>query len=122
MTERKRREMKDRKHKIGGHQVGSSSRPRYSGNPPQPFKPGHQHQHHHQRENQRQQYQRQFPHQQQQYRQNNQQGGNQYQRQSNQAACLPTQQPTRTIKQRQLKEEVMHVSIVGNKVIGRIIA
>jgi hypothetical protein len=68
MTERKRREMEDRKRKIGGSQVGNSSRPRYSGNPPQPFKQGHQHQHQHQRQNQQQQY-----------RQNNQQGGNQYQ-------------------------------------------
>jgi hypothetical protein len=34
MTERKHREMEDRKCKIGGSQVGSSSRPRYSGNPP----------------------------------------------------------------------------------------
>jgi hypothetical protein len=76
MTERKHWEMEDMKRKIGGPQVGSSSRPRYSGNPPQPFKQGHQHQH--QRQNQQQQY-----------RQNNQQGGNQYQRQSNQAARLP---------------------------------
>jgi hypothetical protein len=45
MTERKRLEMEDRKHKIGGSQVGSSNRPRYSGNPPQQFKQGHQHQH-----------------------------------------------------------------------------
>jgi hypothetical protein len=45
MTERKRREMEDRKHKIGGPQVGSSSCPRYSVNPPQQFKQGHQHQH-----------------------------------------------------------------------------
>jgi hypothetical protein len=59
MIERKRRKMEDRKHKIGGPQVGSSSRPRYSGNPPQQFKQGHQHQH--QRQNQMQQYQRQFP-------------------------------------------------------------
>jgi hypothetical protein len=29
MTERKSREMEDKKHKIGGSQVGSSSRPRY---------------------------------------------------------------------------------------------
>jgi hypothetical protein len=49
--------------KIGGPQVGSSSHPRYSGNPPQPFKQGHQHQH--QCQNQQQQYQRQFPQQQQ---------------------------------------------------------
>jgi hypothetical protein len=88
MTERKRREMEDRKRKIGGPQVGSSSRPRYSGNPPQKFKQGNQHQHQHQRQNQQQQYQRQFP-QQQQYRQSTQPGGNQYQRQSNQAARLP---------------------------------
>jgi hypothetical protein len=81
MTERKHREMEDRKHKIGGSQVGSSSHPRYSGNPPQQFNQGHQHQH--QRQNQQQQYQRQFPQQHQQYRQNNQQGGNQYQRHCN---------------------------------------
>jgi hypothetical protein len=45
MTERKRREMEDRKRKIGGSQVRSSGFPRYSGNQPQPFKQGHQHQH-----------------------------------------------------------------------------
>jgi hypothetical protein len=56
MTERKRLEMEDRKRKIGGYQVRSSSRPRYSGNPPHPFKQGHQHQHQHQRQNQQQQY------------------------------------------------------------------
>jgi hypothetical protein len=56
MTERKHQEMEDMKHKIGGPQVGSSSRPRYSGNPPQPFKQGHQHQQ--QRQNQQQQFQR----------------------------------------------------------------
>jgi hypothetical protein len=43
MAKMKRREMEDRKRKIGGSQVGSTSRPRYSGNPPQPFKQGHQH-------------------------------------------------------------------------------
>jgi hypothetical protein len=43
MTERKRREMEDRKHKIGGSQAESSSCPRYSSNPPQQFKQGHQH-------------------------------------------------------------------------------
>ena len=80
MTERKRREMEDRKRKIGGPQTGSSSRPRYSGSSPQQFKQGHQHQYH-----------RQFPQQQQQqqYRRNNQPGGNQYQRQNNQATRLP---------------------------------
>jgi hypothetical protein len=45
MTKRKCREMEDRKRKIGGPQVGSSSRPRYSSNSPQQFKQGHQHQH-----------------------------------------------------------------------------
>ena len=54
MTERKSREMEDKKHKIGRPQVGSSSHPRYSSNPPQPFKQGHQHQH--QRQNHHQQY------------------------------------------------------------------
>jgi hypothetical protein len=58
MTERKRREMEDRKRKIGGPQARSSSRPRYSGNSPQQFKKGHQHQH--QRQHQHQ-YQSQFP-------------------------------------------------------------
>jgi hypothetical protein len=42
-------------------------------------------------------------------------------RATRQPVFLP-QQPTRTIKQRQLKEEVVHVSIVGNKAIGQIIA
>jgi hypothetical protein len=34
MTERKRRDMEDRKHKIGGSLARSSSRPCYLGNPP----------------------------------------------------------------------------------------
>jgi hypothetical protein len=61
MTERKHREMEDRKRKIGGPQAGSSSRPRYSGNLPQQLKQVHQHPRQHQH-----QYQRQFPQQQQQ--------------------------------------------------------
>jgi hypothetical protein len=56
MTERKRREMEDQKRKIGGLQARSSSRPRFSGNPPQQFKQshpqGHQHLHLHQRQHQ----------------------------------------------------------------------
>jgi hypothetical protein len=48
MTEKKHREMEDRKRKIGGSQSGNSSRPRYSSNPPQQFKQGHQHQRQHQ--------------------------------------------------------------------------
>jgi hypothetical protein len=43
MIEKKRREMEDKKRKIGGPLVRSSSRPRYSGNPPQQFKSGQQH-------------------------------------------------------------------------------
>jgi hypothetical protein len=53
MTEKKRKEMEDRKRKIGGPQPGSSNRPRFSGNSPQQFK-----------QNQRppqQQFQRQYP-------------------------------------------------------------
>jgi hypothetical protein len=42
-------------------------------------------------------------------------------RATRQPVFLP-QQPTRTIKQCQLKEEVVHVSTVGNKAIGWIIA
>jgi hypothetical protein len=55
MTERKRKEMEDRKRKISGPQLGSSNRPRFSGNQPLKF-----------RQNQRppqqhQQFQRQYP-------------------------------------------------------------
>jgi hypothetical protein len=53
MTEKKRKEMEDRKHKIGGPQPRSSNRPRFSGNSPKQFK-----------QNQRspqQQFQRQYP-------------------------------------------------------------
>jgi hypothetical protein len=42
-------------------------------------------------------------------------------RATRQPIFLP-QQPTRTTKQHQRKEEVVHVSTVGNKAIGRIIA
>jgi hypothetical protein len=35
MTEKKRKEMEDRKCKIGGPQPRSNNRPRFSGNPPQ---------------------------------------------------------------------------------------
>jgi hypothetical protein len=38
MTERKRKEMEDRKRKISGPQTGSSNRPRFLGNPPQQFR------------------------------------------------------------------------------------
>jgi hypothetical protein len=51
MTERNRQEMEDMKRKIDGSQAGSSSHPRFSGNPPQQFKQSHPqgHQHQHQR-------------------------------------------------------------------------
>jgi hypothetical protein len=42
-------------------------------------------------------------------------------RATRQPVFLP-QQPTRTTKQRQRKEEVMHVSTMENKAIGQIIA
>jgi hypothetical protein len=38
MTEKKRKEMEDHKHKIGGPQPGSSNRLHLSGNSPQQFK------------------------------------------------------------------------------------
>jgi hypothetical protein len=41
MTEKKRKEMEDRKRKIGGPQPGSSNSPRFSGNSPQQFKQNH---------------------------------------------------------------------------------
>jgi hypothetical protein len=81
MTEKKRKEMQDRKHKIGGPQPGSSNRPRFSDNSPQQFK-----------QNQcppQQQFQRQYPQHQQHNRQNNQSGGGQFQRQNQQAPRLP---------------------------------
>jgi hypothetical protein len=54
MTERKRKEMEDRKRKISGPQPGSSNRPRFSGNPPQQFRQN-------QRPPQHQQFQSQYP-------------------------------------------------------------
>jgi hypothetical protein len=54
MTERKRKEMEDRKRKISGPQPGSSNRPHFSGNPPQQFRQN-------QRPPQQQQFQRQYP-------------------------------------------------------------
>jgi hypothetical protein len=54
MTERKHQEMEDTKRKIGGSQAESSSRPRYSGNPPQQFKQGHPQGHQHQCQHQHQ--------------------------------------------------------------------
>jgi hypothetical protein len=53
MTENKRKEMEDRKRKIGGSQPESNNHPRFLGNPPQQFKQNHpqgyqqQTQHHH---------------------------------------------------------------------------
>jgi hypothetical protein len=38
MTEKKRKEMEDRKRKISGPQLGSSNRPCFSGNSPQQFR------------------------------------------------------------------------------------
>jgi hypothetical protein len=41
MTEKKRKEMEDRKCKIGGPHSGSNNRPHFSGNPPLEFKRNH---------------------------------------------------------------------------------
>jgi hypothetical protein len=82
MTEKKRKEMEDRKRKIGGPQPGSSNRPRFSGNSPQQFRQN-------QRPPQQQQFQRQYPQHQQQNRQNNQSGGGQFKRQNQEAPRLP---------------------------------
>jgi hypothetical protein len=41
MTEKKLKEMEDRKRKIGGPQLGSNNRPRFSSNPPQQFRQNH---------------------------------------------------------------------------------
>jgi hypothetical protein len=53
MTERKRKEMEDRKRKISGPQPGSSNRPRFSSNQPQQFRQN-------QRPSHQQQFQRQY--------------------------------------------------------------
>jgi hypothetical protein len=82
MTERKRKEMEDRKRKISGPQSGSNNRSRFSGNPPQQFRQN-------QRPPQQQQFQRQYPQHQHQNRQSNQSGGGQFQRQNQQAPRLP---------------------------------
>jgi hypothetical protein len=71
MTEKKSKEMEDRKRKISGPQPGSSNRPHFSGNSPQQFRQN-------QRPPQQQQFQRQYPQHQQQNRQNNQPGGGQF--------------------------------------------
>jgi hypothetical protein len=111
MTEKKRKEMEDRKRKISGPQSGSSNRLRFSGNPPHQFRQN-------QCPPQHQQFQRQYPQHQHQNRQNNQSGGGQFQRQNQQAPRLPAQQTSRTVKQHQFKAEAGHVSIVENKAIG----
>jgi hypothetical protein len=108
MTERKRKEMEDRKRKISGPQPGSSNRPRFSSNQPQQFRQN-------QRPPHQQQFQRQYHQHPQQNRQNNQSGGGQFQRQNQQAPRLPT--PATTVKQHQFKAEAGHVSTVESKAI-----
>jgi hypothetical protein len=122
MTERKCKDMEDRKRKMSGLQSGSISRPRFSGSSSQQGKPGHPqgYQHQSQRPYQ-QQFQRQYP-QQQQYRQNSQQGGNQYQRQNNQAPRLPAPAANQNNQAAQHKEEAEDASTVESKATGRCIA
>jgi hypothetical protein len=113
MTERKRREMEDRKRKIGGSQVGSSSRPCYSGN-------------HHSHSskvtstnisvrtsssNTRGSFLKSSSST---IRTTSKEEINTSVRATRQLVFLP-QQPARTTKQCQRKEEVMHVSTMGNK-------
>jgi hypothetical protein len=74
MTERKCKEMEDRK-------PGSNNRPHFSGNQSLQFRQN-------QRPPQQQQFQRQYPQHQYQNRQNNQSGGGQFQRQNQQAPRL----------------------------------
>jgi hypothetical protein len=81
-TEKKRKEMEDRKRKISGPQPRSNNRLCFSGNSPQQFRKN-------QRPPQQQQFQRQYPQHQQQNRQNNQSGGGQFQRQNQQTPRLP---------------------------------
>jgi hypothetical protein len=111
MTERKCKEMEDRKRKISGPQPGSSNSPRFSGNQPQQFRKN-------QCPPQQQQFQRQYPQHQHQNRQNNQSGGGQFQRQNQQHLVFLPQRVSRTTKQHQLRLETEHVSTVGSKVIG----
>jgi hypothetical protein len=82
MTERKRKEMEDRKRKISGPYPGSSNHPRFSSNQPQQFRQN-------QRPLQQHRFQRQYPQHQYQNRQSNQSGGGQFQRQNQQAPRLP---------------------------------
>jgi hypothetical protein len=123
MTERKRREMEGRKRKICGSQVESSSRPRYSSNPPS-----------HSSRVTSTSTSTSIS-----IRTSSSTRGSFLNSSSStvritsrkeinisvRATRHPvflSQQPTRTVKQRQRKEEVVHVSTVGNKATRRIIA
>jgi hypothetical protein len=111
MTEKKRKEMEDRKRKIGGPQPGSSNRPCFSGNPPQQF------------------MQNQHPPQQQQFQRSTLSASSKIARTISQEEVsfrgrisrhlvFPPQQPTRAVKQHQFRVEAEHVSIVESKAIG----
>jgi hypothetical protein len=124
MTERKRRKMEDRKRKIGGPQARSSSRHRVSSNPPQQFKQSHPKDINTSTSTS--------------VGINNSSRGSSLSSSSTSIttnheevsirgriaihlAFLP-QQPTRTTRQRQRKEEAEDVSIVGNKATRQRIA
>jgi hypothetical protein len=111
MTEKRHKEMEDRKRKISGPQPRSSNRPHFSGNPPQQFKQN-------QRPPQQQQFQRQYPQHQQQNRQNNQSGGGQFQRKNQQAPRLPAPATNQSSQIASFRVEAEHVSIVESKAIG----
>jgi hypothetical protein len=109
MTEKKRKEMEDRKRKIGGPQPGSSNRPRFSGNSPQQFKQNHR--------LPQQQFQSQYPSTSSRIARTISQEVSSRGRISRHLAS-PPQQPTRTVKQPRFKVEAEHVSIVESKAIG----
>jgi hypothetical protein len=111
MTERKHKEMEDRKRKISGPQPRSSNRPRFSSNPHQQFRQN-------QRPPQQQQFQRQYP--QHQNRQNNQLGGGQFQRQNQQAPRLPapaTQQNSQATPAQGGSRACFHCGEQGHRVL-----
>jgi hypothetical protein len=110
MTEKKHKDMEDRKRKIGGPQPGSNNRPRFSGNSPQ----------HSSRISARLSNS---------FRGNTPSINSRIARtvrqeevscrgRINRHLASPPQQPTRAVKQPQFKAEAEHVSIVESKAIG----
>jgi hypothetical protein len=110
MTERKRKEMEDRKCKISGPQPGSSNRPCFSSNQSQQFRQN-------QRPPQHQQFQRLLSTSIRIVRTTSQEEVSSRGRISRHLVFLP-QQTSRTVRQHQLRLETEHVSTVESKAIG----